>query len=720
MGDPVAYSDVPEGFQVKGQPSATSYSDIPDGFAVKSAAAQQPYTTDPVRSTYQSIMTSPLSPIKSVNNAVDDVASGVGKVASAIIPDKMKKAFAEEGDYLANKDKITSPIYTAAKEGATEIGEQIDDLSQYNKDLKKDLGALGENAKFGANLALVKPLSGAIAKGDAMSKEAIANTIPVDKQSAYIAKTLKKAGHTPEESMEIIKRAKDYGMTVGEASQNPELLGMERKISGLNKPGGETIRGFIKDRVDPKNNVSIPFKLKTMADPLVKAVDEASKNIGKITSEAPKTPIDMTKMENSLANEKRLPSSRGDTTIGKMQGYFDWAKENGNTFENWHTVKQHLWDLKQEARDPTAVEKLDEKLINKYYKTINDTLSGKAGNLPKDLTKTAQDYATQNKLFSQNVAGRTIQEVLSKMPKGGTPGQSMKYLYNKLAGSEELQEEIFGNTPAAQKEGILKLLNEVKDIARVNAGDIIKSGEEGTPSFPLNKKQALSRIYDAISDAITRKDYNALAKALTSPDAEKIAAKLGYVKPEEPAKPILRLTYTPKDPEIISGRSGNKIATPAEQHVMDQTRARMKSLGIDMGILRAQDLNVIRQMEQKYGQSELGKFIIANKNEPILGRVWEVPDTEYSKATVDRMLRDSNWNKLSSANKEKIDTEVKAAWESGKVTVADMIMSAKQAAKELAEAKGADRETKFGHNNLGDIMQGSINTGTPVENVIQP
>lgn len=121
------------------------------------------YTPDFARSAYQGAMNS--LPVKAVNAVGDAVAGGIGAVGKAIIPDKMKKAFAEEGDYLANKDKFTSPIYTAAKEVVTEIG----DLSSYDRggkgNLAHDLQALGANAKLAGNLTLTKPLTEGAIRG---------------------------------------------------------------------------------------------------------------------------------------------------------------------------------------------------------------------------------------------------------------------------------------------------------------------------------------------------------------------------------------------------------------------------------------------------------------------------------------------------------------------------------------------------------------------------
>lgn len=635
-----------------------------------------------------------------------------GSIASSIVPEPIKKYGKEAISSLADTKVGRAAEYDAKR--LSEFGERNPAIGKPAEFVGNIFGAgYGAEGLAGAGKLGVKALDATSAATKSAGK-AVADYAmkpPTDKGAKYIADELKKAGHSPEQIVELTKQAKENGLTIGEATQNPAILGMERKISGLNKPGGETVRGFIKDRVDPQNNVSIPFKLKSIADPLVKATKDASTKIGKIVESAPKVPIDMSKMETGLASEKNLPGSSTSTTIKKMQGYFDWAKENGNTFDNWHTVKQHLYDLKKEAADPTAVEKLDGKMIDKYYRNINDVLGGKSGVLPKELAQTSTDYAAQNKIFSENVVGRTIETTLSKMPEGGSPSQKLAYLHKKLAGSKELQDEIFGNMPAAKRDGILKLLDQAKTISRVGANDIVKSGVEGTPSLPLSKTQILGQMYDKVSDFVTRKDYNGLAKALTSPDVEKVAERLGYVKPEPAPKSPLRLTYQPENPEILVGQEGAKLASPAEQHANDALRARMKSLGIDMSTLRAQDMNAIRAMEQKYGQSEIGKFITENRNQPIMGRAWEVPQTEYDQTTVDKMLNRATMAKLDKAEKAQIQSQIEKDWKAHQKTVADLILEARKSAADLAKAKGES----YSPSNMQELLLKAAKTGTSVE-----
>lgn len=716
MGGSVAYSDVPEGFSVKSSPA--SYGDIPEGFTVKTAPESS--QTDPIRSAYRGVA-------NTLYQGINDVGSAVGKAASYVVPDSIKKTLSE--------DIAMSPIGAAGKAlGKVADAEMsdINDLSQYNQDLKPDLKAFGKNVKAAENIPIVKPVAelsmglggkaltgvrGAVNAGS----DAMATKVPVTQPNAYIIKTLKKAGHSDEDIVDIVNRAKKQGMSIGEASNNPDLLGMERKISGMNNPGGEIVRDFVKNRVDPNNNVSMPFQLKSISDPLVKEVDRASKEIGATVASAPKTPLNMNKVLSSLASEKRPAGSSVTNTLERIDKLAEFAKEEGNTFEAWHRVKQEIYAIGKEATDPNAIAKLDKKTVTDYYNKVNDVLTGRSGELPKELVDTGAKYARANANFQQNLSGRTIADVLSKMPEGGTPASSLKYLYKQLAGNKELRDELFAGMPESNREGMMKLLEAIRDSGRSGANDIVKSMQQGSPSFPLTTSQVIHKAYDRIVDMITRKDYDSLGKALTSPEAEQIAKKLGYVKPLPPKKPILRLTYQPERDIFVGNDKEAIIGNEKIMAAAKDVRDRMEKLGYGPGVLRAQDLNVIRDMEQKYGQSELRKFMIEHKNEPIMGRAWEVPQTEYNQATVDKMLgRDamSLLEKLDKETQDSLHAELRTIWDSHKTTLAEMALDSRRAIKELSEAKGQPITVKFGHNNFGDKLSDAVNTGTPLNSVI--
>lgn len=356
------------------------------------------------------------------------------------------------------------------------------------------------------------------------------NVTSADKANAHIVKTLLKAGHSPEEIVEMMQNAKDSAQTAGEASKNPALLGEERKISGMNREGGETMRAHAGERVDPKNPTSIPSKLRGAASALTKKMQGASAKIGDAVSEAPKYPVDMRTVRSALKAEKIVPGSSVSTTVKKIGDLSDWAKSQGDTFAAWHRVKQEIYNLKAEANNPTAVERLDANTVNAYYKKVNNILRGTEPGLPVGLQKTGEKYAAANDEYRQHKAGEMISDVLKKMPTGGTPSQTLSYLYKKLAGSPAAQEELFGHMPPGMHASMMKLFKAISESARGGINDVVKSGEEGTPTFPKSKQGAVAKMGDWLIDKIRRKDYDALAKAFTNPDVKEIARQLN-VKP---------------------------------------------------------------------------------------------------------------------------------------------------------------------------------------------
>lgn len=718
MGDSVAYSDIPKGFEVKSSPS---YGDVPEGFSVKSdktpVVPDESFLGIMGRRASDAWNSRPDRPAVPKNNAefmqqakealpgaMKAIGSGFGVVASPL------GAAGENLEYRAAKNAgISDEKAVPIAKDTGDVSEALLGIVPGAKKVPKLTGDIVGGAGGVGGRVLGATREAINAKSDAM-----ATNVPVTKETAATIKTLKKAGHSDEEIVEGMKRAKEQGLTPGEAFNNPDLLGLERKVSGMNNPGGKMVRDNVKNRVDPTNNVSMPFKLKSIADPLVKEVDKASKEIGTIVNSAPKTPINMNSVKTSLLSEKRPPGSMVTNTLGRIDKLVEWAGEQGNSFEAWHRVKQEIWNLKNEAKDANAVEKLDAKTANDYYKKINEVLGGKSPGLPQDLAQTGSKYGAANKVFGQNLSGRTISDVLSKMPTGGTPASALKYLYKQLAGSKELQEELFEGMPESQRAGMMKFLEAVKDAGRSGASDVVKSMQDGSPSFPITTRQVLHKAYDRIADFITRKDYDAIGREIVSPEVEQIAKKLGYVKPLPPEKPILRLTYKPEKPDIFVGNDtqaiiGNEKTTAAAKAIRD----RMEKLGYGPGVLRAQDLNVIRDMETKYGQSELGRFMIEHKNEPIMGRMWDVPQTEYSQATVDKMMGKDAMSRLSKLDKtmqDSINFETRTAWESHKFPLADMVMARRQALKELSKAKGEPvQRNPFGKNPLDMSFDDMLN-----------
>lgn len=202
-------------------------------------------------------------------------------------------------------------------------------------------------------------------------------------------------------------------------------------------------------------------------------------------------------------------------------------------------------------------------------------------------------------------------------------------------------------------------------------------------------------------------------KAATSPAAKKVAGKvmsrLGKDLKGKEAPKLL----TQDRPMVHVPGEGTRPMTDAEWQNSADIRNKYDKLGLSSDVLRVQDRNTINALEKKYGQSELGKFIAQNHNQPIMGRVWETPYTEYSQATVDKMMRNSAWDKLEKSQKQQISAEVEKAWNEHKTPVADMILQARKSAADLAAAK----KEKFDPTTMQEKLLKAAQTGTSLERI---
>lgn len=125
MGGSVAYSDVPEGFQVKSAPASQSYSDVPEGFSVKESSQNPGYTRGglPFKSTAE-----PLGPQNLIDAAMMVPAAGAEMMAArgieAATP-ALARAFPkaaqviEEGNFLPGVAKAAKGAGAGAVGGGT-------------------------------------------------------------------------------------------------------------------------------------------------------------------------------------------------------------------------------------------------------------------------------------------------------------------------------------------------------------------------------------------------------------------------------------------------------------------------------------------------------------------------------------------------------------------------------------------------------------------------
>ena len=134
----LTFDDV-EDIQPQKKSRVLTFDDVPD--------APQ---TDMVRQGYRGVMNNVARPI---NEAVSGaIGYAVNKLGSAT--PEGKQAAGTAINYIKN-----SPVGVAIGKRYQQAKDEINDLSQYNSDLKDDLSAFGQNAQLAANTPLLKPLA---------------------------------------------------------------------------------------------------------------------------------------------------------------------------------------------------------------------------------------------------------------------------------------------------------------------------------------------------------------------------------------------------------------------------------------------------------------------------------------------------------------------------------------------------------------------------------
>jgi hypothetical protein len=188
-------------------------------------------------------------------------------------------------------------------------------------------------------------------------------------------------------------------------------------------------------------------------------------------------------------------------------------------------------------------------------------------------------------------------------------------------------------------------------------------------------------------------------KAVLSPTAIKTTGKgldltgkflsgeLGKKAPTTPAAKQLLLPAPEKDMVVDAAGNARKM-TDAERAAAAAGRERSDTLGLTLDVRMAQRQRIKTELMDKYGQSELGKFVAENMDKPLSQIKGGVPYNEYSKTQVNKILNDRLMDKVTEAERAKIISQVDDMWKRNQPTLQEMIAASDVKAAELAEAVG--------------------------------
>lgn len=145
------------------------------------------------------------------------------------------------------------------------------------------------------------------------------------------------------------------------------------------------------------------------------------------------------------------------------------------------------------------------------------------------------------------------------------------------------------------------------------------------------------------------------------------------------------LEYKPQPTEMLAGNRGVVQLDPTQQATLNSYRSQLSAMGLTPDVLSVQARQTANRLLEKYGQSDLGKFVAKNANTPISGQIFDIPTTEYSQAEVNRMLSNSDWNKLDALQKQEISRQIEQAWQGHQTPIAEMMLDAENSARSLAK-----------------------------------
>jgi hypothetical protein len=166
-----------------------------------------------------------------------------------------------------------------------------------------------------------------------------------------------------------------------------------------------------------------------------------------------------------------------------------------------------------------------------------------------------------------------------------------------------------------------------------------------------------------------------------------LSGELGKKAPATPAAKQLLLPAPEKDMVVDAAGNARKM-TDAERAAAAAGRERSDTLGLTPDVRMAQRQRIKTELMDKYGQSELGKFVAENMDKPLSQIKGGVPYNEYSKTQVNKILNDRLMDKVTEAERAKIISQVDDMWKRNQPTLQEMIAASDVKAAELAEAVG--------------------------------
>lgn len=362
--------------------------------------------------------------------------------------------------------------------------------------------------------------------------------------SDIIAKQLIKDGYAPEEILVLIQKSNELGQTLGELTQSPGVLQLEKQIIRGTGKGSRTMRDTLDNRAKSVIPAAIQKRVDTLskageeADPLYKAAadesDALQANLPKIEkTQQVKSPIvdefgneilsnkvvssrNESLADNSVSSIKKTIDSRlkqlGEaptlerTVLLKAQKILENAEKQGATFDSILDAKKQLGEIFIENADHGVQTK-----ANSYTVPFAKQLDQKL------LEMAPENYQKGKTAAMQTMAARDLSGALDESRVGG-----IRQLYNKLWATPELREDFLRKVPQENHADFKNLFQELDNVSRgfggsdtafnIPAGQKLEGdviGFNPDISNPLNTIPSMARnlgdfFYPEVSEGIVR------------------------------------------------------------------------------------------------------------------------------------------------------------------------------------------------------------------------
>lgn len=516
------------------------------------------------------------------------------------------------------------------------------------------------------NYASVAPI-GAATKG-ALATADIAR-VPVGKGMSVVGQGLEKVG----ESRPLNRIAKT-------AEKQVMPIRTKKEIEKQVKEGRVAPRTMRSDKITP-NKIEAEAQVAVAKVPNFKANKGVLENYYAInkhrrakaaTLDAELAPLkanynpqrlvdDMSKVVSDL-NERGVYVTSRKGEVSKIDELIPKAQE---ILDKHPKTALGLWKARQEfddfADNIKRGAKADEQLAAKeYVRAIRSTMND-------HIAKTAPGVKVKESLKEQFLLHYAEDNMLPKTVKRADSGlgRAEQKLEGTFVKKHPLVSMTLG-TAALGGAGISAFTNPVGTAAVLSGAGLLYGGKKLLQS-------------DIASSALknTGKGLDLTGKFLSG--------EFGKKAPTTPAAKQLLLPAPEKDIVVDAAGNARKMTDPERANAA-AGRERSDVLGLTPDVRNAQRQRIKTELMDKYGQSELGKFVAENMDKPLSQIKGGVPYNEYSKAQVNKILNDRLMDKVTEAERAKIISQVDDMWKRNQPSLQEMIAASDAKAADLAKA----------------------------------